>query len=330
MTRIDIPQSLVTDLPFYLAVEEWVARSLPAGEYFFAWQTEPAVICGRHQDIPSEVDLQAARDAGVRVWRRKSGGGAVLADRNNVMFSYITPSAPVETSFSRYTDMICRMLSTMGIEAAPTGRNDIAINGKKVAGNAFLKLPGRSIVHGTMLYDADFGMMQRLLTPSRAKLQSKGVVSVPSRVTTLLREGIALSLHQFMSEGYAFLCPDPNDVYRLTDYDIKAVGQLRDRYMPSEESRIQPRKAFRTINRQKYFEGAGFVKVEFDLADNRSISNFALSGDFFNISDLSQLTDSIEGARLHRAELSSRIGNISGLIPGIGTGEFVELLINEE
>ena len=28
-------------LPFFLALEEWTARNMPAGDYFFSWQVEP-------------------------------------------------------------------------------------------------------------------------------------------------------------------------------------------------------------------------------------------------------------------------------------------------
>ena len=39
----------VRPLPFYLAMEEWVAEELPAADYFFAWRVQPTVICGRNQ-----------------------------------------------------------------------------------------------------------------------------------------------------------------------------------------------------------------------------------------------------------------------------------------
>ena len=71
----------------------------------------------------------------------------------NIMLSYITKSERVAFTFGKYTTMIAYMLHKMGIEAHATGRNDILIEGKKVSGNAFYHVPGRSIVHGTMLYD---------------------------------------------------------------------------------------------------------------------------------------------------------------------------------
>ena len=47
--------------------------------------------------------------------------------------------------FAGYTAMIAGALQKIGIDAVATGRNDITIGGKKVSGNAFYHLPGRSI-----------------------------------------------------------------------------------------------------------------------------------------------------------------------------------------
>ena len=90
----------VKPLPFYLAEEEWLARRFPHRDFFFIWQVEPTVIIGRNQLLDSEVNVRYCRENGIRLVRRKSGGGAVLADMNNIMFSYITSSSDVATTFS--------------------------------------------------------------------------------------------------------------------------------------------------------------------------------------------------------------------------------------
>jgi len=43
----------------------------------------------------------------------------------------------------------------------------------------------RSLHHGTMLLDLELGALGKYLNPSKAKLKSKGVESVVSRVTNL-------------------------------------------------------------------------------------------------------------------------------------------------
>ena len=50
------------------------------------------------------------RDNGIPVVRRRSGGGAVFADMQNYMFSYIAPGDAIQSTFSAYTTMIADML----------------------------------------------------------------------------------------------------------------------------------------------------------------------------------------------------------------------------
>ena len=185
MKYVALPSEEQHILPFYLAMEEYVARRLAADEYFFMWQVEPTVIFGRNQLLDTEVDVEYCRANGIGVYRRKSGGGCVYADMDNIMFSYITPTVNVNFTFNNYMLMVEHLLQKLGVDAKTTGRNDILIEGKKVSGNAFYHLPGRSIVHGTMLYDTDIEKMLRSTTPSRTKLKSKGVESVRQHITTL-------------------------------------------------------------------------------------------------------------------------------------------------
>ncbi|MDE5918685.1 MAG: lipoyl synthase, partial [Duncaniella sp.] len=52
-------------LPFYLSLEEWLARKYPGRDFFFMWQVEPTVIVGRHQLIEREVDTQFCHSRGI-------------------------------------------------------------------------------------------------------------------------------------------------------------------------------------------------------------------------------------------------------------------------
>ncbi len=280
MKSVIIPGSETMEriLPFYLAAEEWAAANLPAGDWFFAWQVKPTVICGRHQDMSLEVDLDYAARNHINVWRRRSGGGCVYADEHNVMFSYITDTDDgVQGSFSRYTTLICRMLATLGIAAAPTGRNDVAIDGRKVAGNAWYRSSGRSIVHGTMLVDADFDTMGRILTPSRAKLQSKGVQSVPSRVTTLRANGLAMPCHEFVSYATDSLCTD--GCHTLTPDDIAAVDKIIQRYLDPAFLRRTPTTAL-PHSLSAHIDDIGDIKADWSSGAAGIIPRINLSGFF--------------------------------------------------
>ena len=149
------------------------------------WQVDPSVIFGRNQLIENEVNLDFCQKHGIQMFRRKSGGGCVYADRRNVMLSYITSEEQVGFTFNRYVNMLVAVLHRMGIDASASGRNDVMIGDRKVSGNAFYHIPGRSIVHGTMLYDVNLDDLQQAITPTAAKLAKHAVASVRQRVANL-------------------------------------------------------------------------------------------------------------------------------------------------
>ena len=171
MVYIELPDNQLRRLSFYLAMEEYVARNVKAADCFFMWQVEPSVIFGRNQLIENEVNLDFCRKHHIQTYRRKSGGGCVYADMNNVMFSYITSEEQVGFTFNRYINMIVLMLQKLGVDASPSGRNDVMIGNRKVSGNAFYKIPGHSIVHGTMLYDTDMLNMAGAITPPETDVE---------------------------------------------------------------------------------------------------------------------------------------------------------------
>lgn len=184
MKNIVLPDKNERSLAFWLAMEEFVAKSVEE-EAFFVWRVAPTVIIGRNQVLESEVNLDYCRRHGVKVVRRKSGGGCVYADRDNIMISYVSRRGDVAEIFERYLSALTTCLCSLGLKAEKSGRNDILVEGRKVSGNAFHQLPDRSIVHGTLLYDTDFDALQEAIRPPVEKLQRHGVASVRQRVGNL-------------------------------------------------------------------------------------------------------------------------------------------------
>lgn len=184
MKNIVLPDKNERSLAFWLAMEELVAKSVEE-EAFFVWRVAPTVIIGRNQVLEAEVNLDYCHRNGVKIVRRKSGGGCVYADRDNIMISYVSKRGDVAEIFERYLSALTSCLCALGLKAEKSGRNDILVEGRKVSGNAFHQLPDRSIVHGTLLYDTDFDALQEAIRPPVEKLQRHGVASVRQRVGNL-------------------------------------------------------------------------------------------------------------------------------------------------
>lgn len=294
MKNLVLPSVEIRPLAFYLAMEEWAAHALPEDEYFFAWRVHPTVICGRNQDIAKEVNLQYCREQDIHIVRRKSGGGCVYADMNNFMFSYICPDTAVGQTFSRYTLMIASILQSLGIDAKANGRNDITVADKKISGNAFYKLPHRSIVHGTMLYDIDYDRMARAITPSRSKLESKAVQSVGSRITSLREQDINLSIQEFEDYATSMLT---SDTIVLTNEQVGEIQELEKHYYNPEFIRGKfdlEESAPDLINRVR-IDNCGEFEVKIYLDSNHRIKNLTFFGDFFLLSDIKALISCFVG-----------------------------------
>ena len=227
MKYVVLPEEKMRRLPFYLSMEEYLARQTDEDDLFFMWQVRPTVIFGRHQVIENEVNLSYCREHGIEVYRRKSGGGCVYADMGNVMFSYVTKSENVNLTFNRFINMVVLVLHKAGAEATSTSHNDVMVDGRKVSGTAFYHLPGASIVHGTMLYDTTMEHMLNAITPSRAKLDKHGVESVRQRIG-LLKDYISLTPAELMTLVRQTLCKGE---LRLTAADVAAIETIEQTYL---------------------------------------------------------------------------------------------------
>ena len=317
MKYLLLPNDATRILPFYLAMEEYAARIMADEDIFFMWQPDPTVIFGRNQLIDNEVNLDYCKEHGIAVYRRKSGGGCVYADRDNIMFSYITRSDNVQLTFSRYTHAVAEMLQGLGLNATDNGRNDILIDGLKVSGNAFYHIPGHSIVHGTMLYDTNMEHMLNAITPSSAKLESKGVESVRSRITTL-SEHLAMSIDDFKAHVKATLC-DGEIV--LNDADVAQIDAIMQSYLTPEF--IYGNNPRCNLVKTGRIEGVGEMQVSLELNHN-VVRHIDVAGDFFLLGNLDDgIIAPLTGVNFERT-------HVQQALEGVDLGKIIANLNNQQ
>lgn len=230
MKYIALPTNENRQLSFYLAMEEYVARHLQEPDCFFMWQVAPTVIFGRNQVVENEVNLEYCREHDIRVVRRKSGGGCVYADMDNLMLSMVTDGDNVGFTFNCFVTMIQLALHKIGVTATSTAHNDIMIGDRKVCGTAFYQLPGRSIVHSTMLYDTNMQHMLNAITPSAEKLEKKGIQSVRQRIT-LLKYHTPLSLDEIKQKIRDTLC---DGELVLTEEQVAGIEEIEQTYLKQD------------------------------------------------------------------------------------------------
>ena len=298
-----------------------MARKLPQNEYFFMWQVQPTVIFGRNQLIENEVNIDYCRNHHINTFRRKSGGGCVYADMSNIMFSYITPDENVSLTFTRYVEMVAETLRRLGVDAKASGRNDIMIGNRKVSGNAFYHIPGRSIVHGTMLYDTNMQNMVGAITPTDEKLVSKGIQSVRQHIT-LLKDHISLDIEEFKEFVKKDLC---DSEITLSDNDIAGVEEIEKEYTTPEF--IYSNNPRYNINRKGRIEGVGDFAVSLEMK-NDIIHDIDVKGDFFLVGDIGEgIIQPLKGKQLNPESLAAALPDrLDDIILNLKKEDFIRLI----
>lgn len=205
-----------------LAIEQHLLETVEGGCcLLYLWRNERTVVIGRNQNAWAECRTTQLFEDGGKLARRLSGGGAVYHDLQNLNFTFLLHEEDYD--LKRQLSVIRRACAILGIETEISGRNDLLANGRKFSGNAFYHHEGRAYHHGTILIDTDADRMSRYLSPSKAKLEAKGVESVRARVVNLRELNPALTVDALKSAmKQAF-----SEVYGLPVSGPPAVDETR-------------------------------------------------------------------------------------------------------
>ena len=328
MKYILLPEpDTIHQLPFYFAVEEYVARHYTDDEYFVGWRVNPTVMLGRNQLIDNEVNAGYCKLHEIDIFRRKSGGGCIYADEGCIQFSYISRTSNANEAFACYMQRMARMLQGLEIDARLSGRNDILIDNAKVSGCAFYQLPGRSVLHNSLLFDTRLDHLSNALTPAKEKLQSKGVESVKQRVMNLAAY-THLGISAFMDYVRREMCG--TEVLQLTDEDMKGVAELEKEL--ASDSFVYGKNPKYTVVRKHRFEGVGTLEVHLELKNN-IIGNINMVGDYFLLGDIDHdFLALLKGCAFTREAVGETLQDVdlSAIVRGLQLRQFLRLLFGRE
>lgn len=310
-------------LPFYFAVEEYVARTYTDDDYFLIWRVEPTVMLGRNQLIDNEVEIDYCKANNIDIFRRKSGGGCIYADQGCMQFSYISFAENVNAAFTAYMQRIADILCSLNINAELSGRNDILVEGKKVAGSAFYRLKGRSVLHNSLLFSTQLEHLSKALTPAKEKLESKGVSSVRQRVTNV-GDFTSLSIDEFMAYVHKYMCGD--EVRVLTEADMQGIEAI-EKELASDKF-VYGKNPKYTETRKKRFADVGTLEAAIELK-NGIIEHINLMGDYFLLGDIDcELLDLLKGVAFTREAVKERLMTVDlgAVVRNLALDQFLRLL----
>ena len=291
-----------------LATEQHLLETVKGGCcLLYLWQNQNTVVIGRNQNPWAECRTSLLESEGGHLARRLSGGGAVFHDLGNLNFTFIVPTGDYDlTKQQRVLLKACR---AFGIPAELSGRNDLTADGRKFSGNAFYHNGPRSYHHGTLLVNVDGEKLSRYLTPTKAKLEAKGVASVRSRVVNLRElcpdltiDGLKKALVDAFESVYGLKSASRV----LNDADKARIDELREQYA-SWDWRYGQKLPF-TLRVEGRFAWGG---AELQLTvDEGVIQRVAVYSDDMNFAFPPALEQALTGCRFDANALGQALGTV--------------------
>ncbi len=291
---------LNTHDPYYnLALEEYLFSETD-DDIFMLWQNEPCVVIGKNQNAYAEINIDKARENGVKIVRRITGGGAVYHDLGNVNYTFISSKNEEKgIDFAFFTRPIIDALSSLGVSAELSGRNDLLVDGKKFSGNAQHSSDKRTLHHGTLLYNSDLSVLSSVLNVDKEKIQSKGIKSTRSRVINLSEiisdcdvQGFIELIASFVEKKYGV---NRGEAPRNEAIDRLCVRNASEAWIFPERELV----SHYSLRKKKRYD-FGIVDICLDMSNN-VIRDIKISGDFFGNKPITELERALVGLKLETA-----------------------------
>jgi lipoate-protein ligase A len=171
--RFEVLQTENTDPAANLALEQQLLREVDAGlrpETARLWVNDECLVRGPHRSSTSGwYHEERARELGLRVYTRSTGGGCVYHDRGNINWSFYLRRTEGFVGYRRLFEecsaLVIAALRSLQIEASFGAPNRIDVAGRKISGLAARAASHATLVHGTLLVSTDLERIETLCIP---------------------------------------------------------------------------------------------------------------------------------------------------------------------
>ena len=263
---------------------------------------QPCALVGRFQSIENELNLSYCANKKIPINRRPTGGGAIIMGEDQLGVALAIPGKADETyahvreRMAQFSQGIISGLNTLGIEVEFRRKNDLEVNGKKIAGLGLHKTAtGGLLFHASLLVDLDVSYMLNVLRTPFEKISDKEIATVAERTTTIQREyKKPLTLNYvriIILNGYKNAFDANIELSDLSNEEMDEIRQLeKDKYMDSDWI-FQSTDVADAIGKSIIKTEGGLLDIRIVLA-GKMIKSAYIGGDFFTsehaIADLEQ------------------------------------------
>ncbi len=304
-----------------LASDEYLMHShssktnpYPASLKLYSYRNHCA-LCGRFQDLMAEIDIAACKENGVEVGRRLTGGGAIIMGENQLGICLTSHSSLFEWTHIRelyhlFSQPIIQALKAYSIDASFRSKNDIEVNGKKIAGLGIHISPDGSMqFHSSLLLDLDIPQMLKVLKIPIQKFSDKKMVhTIEQRMTTVRTETqqmvSMIELKKTILNAYA---KQFDVAFQNTSFSEEELGQIeslqRERYQTDEWLfQNSPQQDMDGVSLKK--TAAGLLRTYIGMK-GENIKSVLITGDFMDMPEaFSQIEAQLKWSPLDKDKIS--------------------------
>ena len=247
-------------------------------------------LVGRFQNVWNELYVDFCRNRGIEINRRPTGGGAILMGADQLGVALVLPRSEravygrARELMALFSRGLIRGLRAFGIQAEFRRKNDLEVNGRKIAGLGIFRHPrGGLLFHASLLIDMDVPLMLQVLKTPFEKISDKEVSTVEQRIVTVrelsgesdlnrVREQIARGFRQaFQVELFREL---------FTAGEHKAIDDLIQNKYRTTDWIYRQSSVPDTAGRFSLKTPAGLLEVRVSLS-GRMLKAVYIQGDFF-------------------------------------------------
>lgn len=309
----------------------------------------PYVCVGMHQEVAREVDEDFCRSAGLPIYRRHVGGGAVYLDRNQLFTHFIYPrgKAPqfAMNLYPLFIEPVVRTYRDLGINAVYRPINDIQVDGRKIGGTGAASIGEATLMVGSFMFDFDTAAMARCLKVPSEKFRDKLRQSLDDYMTTMAKQLAVLPSRDEVKARFLAHCADVLGVEPVEDQptgaELAAIEKAEAALADPAWTYLQGKKlvemgvkiaAGTHLTESAHKAPGGLIRVHL-LGRHGKIDDLMISGDFTCLppDGVDRLSDRLKGVELSLEALTQAVSEASQALaiemPGVPPAELAAAIM---
>jgi len=301
---------------------------------------KPSAIVGKYQDIEAALRLDRCRDRGIEYNRRSTGGGTVIMGPKVVALGLgIDIDHPalgkgIGGVFESLSAVLTAALGDLGIEARFRPKNDLEVNGKKIAGlSATLETEKAILFHVSLLVDFDISLMLDIMNQPALKLYDKGYSCFSQRITTIQEqlghdmdmEPVVESIENAFTQqfGVSFEEDEPDTWENKCIQDFVNTRYTNPDWVFSHK---HPRSS---MGMGELKTPGGLLEIYLSLAGS-TIEHIVITGDFFSTTkDINLLESALKWTSARREKIEEHLSEVwrEDMIHGVDVPTLAEAIV---